>query len=177
MRGVLRHGLCCTDLPLLQRLYHAWDRDDQAQLEYWNAFALACRESRELLHEDQQMGKALARVLMNLDIDAAAHWHRREEASYLTLFALAGIKWDIGLRDLACGWLWAWCENQTAAAIKLVPLGQSDGQWLLSSLIEEFPGALSRALETEDEDVGAGLPGLAMASARHETQYTRLFRS
>jgi urease accessory protein len=75
------------------------------------------------------------------------------------------------------GYLWAWTENQVASAIKLVPLGQTSGQRILSAAIELIPQWVESGLTLADEDIGALTPGLAIASALHETQYTRLFRS
>jgi len=68
-------------------------------------------------------------------------------------------------------------ENQIAAAIKLVPLGQTEGQRVQLKLAERLPATVERAMKIEDEDMGAGAPALAIASACHEIQYTRLFRS
>ena len=64
------------------------------------------------------------------------------------------------------------------AAVKQVPLGQSAGQRLLHRLIEDMPPIVERALDiTDDEHIGIGAVSQAMASALHETQYSRLFRS
>ena len=68
-------------------------------------------------------------------------------------------------------------ENQVAAATKLLPLGQSAAQRILDDLIGIIPGAVSASQSASDAEIGSSLPGLAMASALHETQYTRLFRS
>ena len=90
---------------------------------------------------------------------------------------LAAARWDIPWRAAASGYLWAWAENQVAAAIKLVPLGQSAGQRMLTRAIEEIPRALTAGAELAEENIGYFAPGVALASALHETQYTRLFRS
>ncbi len=63
------------------------------------------------------------------------------------------------------------------AGIKLVPLGQTQGQQALARLIGRVPAALDQALALADADIGSSCPALAIASSRHETQYTRLFRS
>jgi urease accessory protein len=63
------------------------------------------------------------------------------------------------------------------AAIKLVPLGQSAGQRLLGRLIDDIPGIVERAASIDDEDIGIATPMQGIASCRHETQYSRLFRS
>ena len=94
-----------------------------------------------------------------------------------SMFALAAVHWQIPLLDSAMGYLWAWTENQVAAAIKLVPLGQVAGQRILSAALESIPGLIDQGLALAEDDIGALAPGLAISSALHETQYTRLFRS
>jgi len=92
-------------------------------------------------------------------------------------FAYAAAQWKIEPTAALQAYLWAWLENQVMAAVKAVPLGQTDGQRILLSLggrIEEFA---TKAMQMKDEDLGNFAPGLALLSARHETQYSRLFRS
>jgi urease accessory protein len=91
--------------------------------------------------------------------------------------ALAARALAIEPRDAALAYLWSWLENQVLAAIKAVPLGQVAGQRMLLALGERIPGVVSGAQAMADEDLTSLAPGLALASARHETQYTRLFRS
>ena len=101
----------------------------------------------------------------------------RSGLSRAALFALAAVRWDICAADAATGYLWSWCENQVLAAIKLVPLGQNAGQRLLAQLIEQIPGIVELAGSLDDEDIGIASPMQGIASARHESQYSRLFRS
>ncbi len=68
-------------------------------------------------------------------------------------------------------------NRKIAAAVKLVPLGHTAGQRLLLALGAEIGAAVAAAAALDDDGIGATLPGLAIASALHETQYTRLFRS
>jgi urease accessory protein len=63
------------------------------------------------------------------------------------------------------------------AAVKAVPLGQTDGQKILVKLGDSFSFHVEKALKVKDEDIGNFAPGLAMLSSKHETQYSRLFRS
>ena len=93
------------------------------------------------------------------------------------MFALATTAWNVPLDEALDGYLWSWCENQVAAAVKLVPLGQTDGQRLLGALADRFSEAVEVARGLDDEDLGSSLPGVALASMLHETQYSRLFRS
>jgi urease accessory protein len=75
------------------------------------------------------------------------------------------------------GLLWTWLEGQVAAAVKLVPLGQTAGQKLLFAAAAEIPALVATALALDDDDIGALAPGAALAAARHETLEVRLFRS
>jgi urease accessory protein len=81
------------------------------------------------------------------------------------------------LNEIAQGYLWMWCENQVAAAVKLVPLGQTAGQKMLLALADVIPAAVETGLQLNDDAIGMSAPGLGIASALHESQYSRLFRS
>ena len=175
--GQLQHNLCTLDIPVLSRLYHAWQNQDIDDIHYWNRFLLASRESSELRTEDVHLGAALSQLLPQLEIKEALDWQTPQQCSYANMFTLAAARWEIPLVDTAQGYLWAWAENQVAAAIKLIPLGQTAGQRIMSCLSEYIPTAVDKGLTLEDNDVGAMAPAVAMASAKHETQYSRLFRS
>jgi urease accessory protein len=90
---------------------------------------------------------------------------------------LAAVRWGISLNDAAHGFLWMWAENKVLCAMKLIPLGQTDGQKILSAVIETISRVVNQGLGLPDEDIGYTAPGQGIASALHETQYTRLFRS
>ncbi|MGP1609171.1 MAG: urease accessory protein UreF, partial [Burkholderiales bacterium] len=169
----LTHGLAHVDLPLLLRLHEALSRNDAAAIENWNTTLLACRESAELRLGDCAAGAALARLLPELGIAVP----QLAEPTFLTLYTLAAVNWQIPAHAAALGYAWTWLENQVIAATKLLPLGQTQAQVLLSELQREIPGALAAAELLEDWQLGSSLPGLALAGIHHETQYTRLFRS
>jgi len=177
VEGVAGHSIVTLDLPVMQRMYHAWQQDDEAQVVYWSRFLAASRESSEILAEDNHLGKSLARLLGDLEVSRAEAWRFKQEVNFPAMFALATIHWQIDLEQALAGYLWAWCENQVTAAIKIVPLGQTAGQRLLSALILKIPDWVEQALVVEDDAIGVLCPGVAIASARHETQYSRLFRS
>jgi len=175
--GLLKHSVGRLDIPVLVRLNQAWHNKDKTLLHYWNDFLLASRESSELLEEDQHLGSALMRLLNDTDIPIPAIWDRSQKPSYALMYSLFATHWQIPESDAAYGYLWTWCENQVTAAIKLIPLGQTAGQRLLTQLIDEIPLIIDSALAITDEEIGATLPGLGICSALHETQYSRLFRS
>jgi len=175
--GQLRHNLSALDVPVLKRLYHAWQANDVARVAHWSRFLLASRESGELLTEDRHLGAALARLLPDLDLEEARDWQDTNDCSFAAMFSLAATRWQVSITEAAQGLLWAWCENQVAAAIKLIPLGQTAGQRILSQITQQVPAAVNHGLSLDDDDIGAIAPGVALASARHETQYSRMFRS
>jgi urease accessory protein len=176
LSGVLNNGQARLDIPVLIRLYRAWQDRDREAFDYWNRYLLAARGTAELLQEDLHMGQALRRLLQNLIPDSIENVPHGD-ISYVAMFAVAACNWQIRI-DIACtGLLWAWTENQIAAAVKLVPLGQTQGQSILMQIAEQIPKAVETGLNVETSDIGAVTPALSMASAKHETQHTRLFRS
>jgi urease accessory protein len=175
--GLLEHNLGQLDVPLLLRLHRAWSHADQDQVDYWCRYLCAARETAELRSEDRQTGTALARLLVDLDCAAARAWVSHPDVNWPAMFALAAVHWQVPAETAALGYLWAWCENQVAAAIKLVPLGQTAGQRILVDCAARIPAIASAAAGCEDEDIGQLAAALVMASAWHETQYSRLFRS
>jgi urease accessory protein len=175
--GLLGHALRQLDLPIFARLYSAWQAVDAEAMRGWNARLYAAREAAELQREDQQLGRALARLLTDLGIAEAAPWHNAARVCFATLFSLAAVKWEIPLPEAATGYAWTWTENQVIAATRLIPLGQTASQRLLVAAGPAIAAAVADALALPDQAIGATAPGLALASALHETQYSRLFRS
>ena len=175
--GQIRHALAGVDAPVLTRLYRAWEANDRDAVLHWTRELLASRETAELRAEDRHMARAMARVLAELGESDARDWDRPEDTSWAALYSLAAVRWGVSLEEAVAGYLWAWLENQVAAGVKLIPLGQSAGQRVLYRVAEQIPAAVAYGIDCPDEAIGAGAPGVALASAAHETQYTRLFRS
>ena len=92
-------------------------------------------------------------------------------------FALAASLGDAPVRDCLLALAFGWAENMVQAAIKSVPLGQSAGQRILLRLSREIPAAVDSAMALREDERQAFAPMLAILSAQHETQYSRLFRS
>jgi urease accessory protein len=151
------------EAPVLQRLI----REPSQEL---NDFFVASRETAELRAETLQMGHSLAKLLADIGIDVPI-----AEPAFPAAYAVAVRHWTIAPRDAVVAYLWSWLENQVMAAVKAVPLGQTVGQKILLALGERLEVIADQGLEEERWSNFA--PGLAFLSARHETQYTRLFRS
>jgi len=165
---VLEFSLSRMEAPILLRLMK---RPEDSKK--WNAVFLASRETAELRAETAQMGFSLSKLLPELGIKPL----QMEEVSFPAAFAHAASSWGIAPRDALVTYLWAWIENQVMAAVKAIPLGQTDGQKMLLSLGKRIEETVGQALALHDEDLGNFSPGLAMLSSQHETQYSRLFRS
>jgi urease accessory protein len=126
------------------------------------------------------MGYSLRKLLIELEQaneQARAHLARVEEIAFPTSFAYAVAQWQIPAEPALVAYLWAWLENQVMAAVKALPLGQTDGQRMLLTLGQRLSPSAQRAASLEDDDLGSFAPGLALLSSWHETQYSRLFRS
>ncbi|MGY5451515.1 urease accessory protein UreF [Agarivorans sp. MS3-6] len=174
--GCLDAGLACLDIPMLAALYRALAEQDYAKFECLNLELIASRETLELELEDVQMGNALRTLLNQLDANITKPLSD-EAMSWTSMFALAGVHWQVELNQLADGYLWTWLENQLAVAGKTLPLGQTACQKLLSELLPKLPTARESGLALPFEQISGSLPALSLASTLHETQYCRLFRS
>jgi urease accessory protein len=175
--GLLEHGLGGLEVPLFRRLSRAWNDRDGREIARWNELLHASRATQELQAEDRRLGASLARVLTTLGIPEAEPWAIHPRVTQVNLFALACSSWRVPLEAAAAALLFGWSENQVAAAVRLVPLGQSAGLRILSRLGGRIPAVVAVGLALTDSQIGQGAPGLALASAWHETQYTRIFRS
>ena len=175
----LQLSLARADLHAVAQAIAAWREADHLRIAELNAWVLQTRESSELRAQSEQMGRSLLEWLRNhttaqprqIDVLAAL------QPSYPLAFALAASATQAPVRDCLLAYAFGWAENMVQAAIKSVPLGQSAGQRILSALTAQIPAAVDEALTQDDAQRQAFSPMLAILSARHETQYSRLFRS
>jgi urease accessory protein len=173
---VLELALATMEAPVFLRLAAAWIANDAEAAARWNAEFVASRETAELRAETLQMGYSLRSLLRDLDVDVS-RLDAIDEIAFPTAFTCAVAAWRIDAREALSAYLFAWVENQVMAAIKAVPLGQTHGQRILAGLARRIAAIVERAALARDEDLCNFTPGLALASARHETQYCRIFRS
>ncbi len=177
---MLEYSVARMEAPVLLRLIAAWRGRDFAAIDDWNALFLASRETSELRAETVQMGFSLRRLLAELagaNEEARAHLARLEEIAFPTSFACAVAEWQISPEPALVAYLWSWLENQVMAALKALPLGQTDGQRMLLTLGDRLDAIAARVALLADDELGSFAPGFAMLSSHHETQYSRLFRS
>jgi urease accessory protein len=167
------------DLAVIAQAIPAWRAGDLLRVRQLNDWVLQTRETSESRQQAEQMGRSLLDWLRNHDganaghIDACA----RMQPTYPVAFALAVSPLEAGARDCLLTYAFGWAENMMQSAIKSIPLGQSAGQRILARLGREIPSAVESALQLGDNERQAFSPMLAILSSRHETQYSRLFRS
>jgi len=169
----LQLSLARADLVVLKRAIAAWREDDLHAVRSANDWMLQTRESSEFRQQTEQMGRSMVEWLRSVREPAAqrASFH----LTYPVAWALAAASFDVDLRGALCAYAFGWAENMAQAAVRVVPLGQSAGQRVLSRLAAEIPAAVAAALACESPQ--AFSPMLAILSSRHEHQYSRLFRS
>ncbi|MBS97771.1 MAG: urease accessory protein UreF [Oceanospirillaceae bacterium] len=177
LSSTLEHSVLSLEVPVLRRLCDALVEGESGAFDHWCQFLIASRETRELRAEERQRAQALVRLLPALNVTIPDALQRSAKQTQLAGMALAASAWSIETNSLCRGFVWSWLENAVMAGVKLVPLGQTAGQRLLLAISEALPASLDTAMRLSDDAIGSSTPALAIASARHETQYSRLFRS
>lgn len=169
-----------SELAVTAQAIAAWRSGDLERIAALNDWTLATRESAEARQQALQMGRSLADWLRQRDAaDArvAALAGLRVAPTWPVAFALAAARSSASVDDALLAMAFGWAENMVQAAVKSVPLGQSAGQRILGALAAAIPDAVAHAAALRDDDRQAFAPALAILAARHETQYSRLFRS
>ncbi|WP_322993323.1 urease accessory protein UreF [Limnohabitans sp.] len=167
------------DMSVLAQAIPAWQYGDTARLQALNNWVMTTRETAEMRLQTEQMGRSLLDWLRNLQqasgdqLRLCASLPVTYPLAMALALSLAYTPLDQALQAYAFGW----SENMTQAALKSVPLGQSAGQRMLARLAREIPLAVKTAMQISDNDRQAFSPMLAILSSRHETQYSRIFRS
>ncbi|MDC2964670.1 urease accessory protein UreF, partial [Gammaproteobacteria bacterium] len=131
---LFNQGLSVLDLPALFLAYDAWSKNEPNVVESLNEYLQANRETEEMLLEDLEMGKSLARILQQIyAVDSLF-----KESSFVTEFAIAGAYWKIPVEELATAFSFSWIENQILVVTKSLPMGQSKAQNILDKIIPQI---------------------------------------
>lgn len=199
LQDQLHLSLARADLAVVAKAVPAWQRHDLARATELNDWVVHTRETTELRLQTEQMGRSLVEWLRNRSGEASQRDADQRLAQCAALppaptwpvaFALAVAQClpahdhpgarqagADAIREALLSFSFGWAENMVQATIKAVPLGQSAGQRILQALIDQIPAAIDHALALPDTQRQAFTPMLAILSAQHETQYSRLFRS
>ncbi len=177
LETVLRDGTGRVDGALFAGAWRAAEARDWPAFEAIAERAIAWRGTSEMALESRQQGGSFLSITRTAwphpDLNAV-----QAELALPVAVALATAVHDIALEAALEGYLHAFTANLISAAVRSVPLGQSDGQIALAALEPAVRRAVAAALAADDlDEVGTATPLLDWCSLRHETQYTRLFRS
>lgn len=174
----LQTGAIRLEAAVMVRSYDCLIRQDWAGLSGWNEWLSAFRESEEMRSQSWQMGRSLTQLLQALEPSTqvpvkacGAH------CNVATAFVIAAGGWQIEPYPMVLAYLHSWATNLVNAGVKLIPLGQTQGQQLLLQLYPTLESTAERVMLQLDDDLYSGGWGLAIASMTHETLYSRLFRS
>lgn len=168
----LHLAMARSELPAVAAAWRAARAGDAEALGRIDGWVRATRETSELRQQTEQMGRSLGEWQKSLAREPAGGPH-----CYPVAMGCAASAGGASERQVLLAFAFGWSENMMQAAIKSVPLGQGAGQRILERLALEIPAAVDHALALGDADRQAFTPMLAILSARHETQYSRLFRS
>ena len=177
------HGPGRLDADLFRMAWQAVANEDEAALQRLAVRGEAMRGSAELALESRAQGSAFLRAVAEAwpapDVDRWGAVLRAAPASTSYAIAVATICAASGLAPLPAlsAFLHAQAANLISAGVRLIPLGQTDGQRAMASLEDELLAAAEIALCRDDADIGSATPIIDLCSMLHETQYTRLFRS
>jgi urease accessory protein len=171
-----------SEAPLWLLSYQAWANKDQNAVEELNDYFLASRETQELRAETEQMGWSLLQIAQSLGWGGASvdQLSSMKPLSLLTAHTYASFHLNIQSENGLAAYAFSWIENQVAASLKAIPLGQVAGQQILTRIRMLVPQMVAEAKERAKPNLSMidnFSPMLAILSSRHETQYSRLFRS
>jgi urease accessory protein len=174
-------GLVRADLPATAAAIAAWQAGDLDAAAEINEWVRCSRETAELRLQVEQMGRSLVEWLRH-GVDGAdprlgALAALRPAPTWPVAFGLAAACTGAAPREALQAFAFGWAENMVQAACKAVPLGQVAAQRVLGALVAAIPAGVDAALATPLAHAQAFTPMLAILSSRHETQYSRLFRS
>lgn len=181
LENELTYGSIRLEGAIALRAYHCYLKRDNSGLYYWNHWLSASRETKELREQSWQMGKSLCRLIVKLmpdedylhsvinGFDSPCHG--------AIAFALITAHSGISPQQMLWGYLHNWVNNLVNAGIKLIPLGQSEGQKLIFNLHPTIINSSKEISHLQDHQLASCSWGLSFASIHHETLYSRLFRS
>ena len=180
LADLLEHGSAWSDAVLLAAAHRAVERKDDTALFEAAELAAALAPSKERRLETLKQGDAFLLAVRNAWPCAALDRLAKVwpgETAFPVAVGVASAGHGLALRPTLEAWLVAFVTNLVSAAVRLVPLGQTDGTKIIARLAKLAHEVAARAAQSTLDDVGGAALRSDIASMRHETQYTRLFRS
>ena len=176
--GLLNHASGWSDAVLFAQAWRAADAGDVERIAGITELAEALAPARERHLETMAQGEAFLKASSAWpDALSTALAERRERVAYPIAVAMKAAAHNIALDDALAAYLHGFAANLVSAAVRLVPLGQTDGLRALAALEPIILAVAARAAAAGLDDIGGSGFASDIASMKHETQYTRLFRS
>ena len=173
LRAELQRGAVAMEAAALGTLFSALRGGDLAAVVELDGWLLAQREAAEVRAQQRQMGQSLLLLLADLGWPlpggAALAWP--------AAFAWAALCLELGSPDLEEAYLYSWVANQISAAVRLVPLGATQGQRLQLALAPLIAGQAAELSSSDPRQLWNGGIGAGLAQLQHAELYSRLFRS
>jgi urease accessory protein len=174
----LQQGAIAIETAIMVRCWQAHQQQDWPALIAWNDWFIANRETEELRSQSLQMGRSLLRLLRDLGTTDSIPRELMESAcTFPCAFGIGASGWGIGISEAVLGYGQSWVTNGVSAGVKLIPLGQTQGQATILALNALITAMSDRALSQTDDVLEGCSWGLQLASMAHESLYSRLFRS
>lgn len=171
------------ECPVWLLLFEAWRKHDLQEISYWNEWFWASRETHEFRLETEQMGWSLIKLSEQLgwgDEEDKNTLGTIQPITYPCAHAYACARQGLDRDPALTAYAFSWLENQVMAAIKSIPLGQTAGQKILQTVGQRIQEVVDQSIERASmhpPQINTFAHQLAILSSRHETQYSRLFRS
>ena len=181
--GVLRQGAARSDGDLFREVWQAVTAQDSERFDRAVEWAAVLRGTPELALESSQQGQSFLATIGNCwPVDGLAEWQQRitearRPTSYAISVALVTALHQVPLSMAMSAYFHALTAGLVSAAVRLIPLGQTDGQRVQAALAGPIVTAVQECLTRPWDDLGSASPMVDLCSIAHETQYTRLFRS
>ena len=176
----LAGGAIRIETTVMRWGYEATACGDATKITHWNQWLSALRETEEMRSQSWQMGRSLLRLFSALEPALAKQLLeaiRQGNCNYAIAYGMVAQAWEVPLDAAGLAYLQSWAANLISAGVRVVPLGQTEGQRLLRQLANPLQEAHAAIQHLTEADLMACSWGVSLASMQHETQYSRLFRS
>lgn len=171
-------GLVRVEAAYIHRLHGLVQAGQWPQIAEDNRWLSALRDSEESRNQSWATGRALVRLTQDLHPELIPNLkHLDHPCNFVVGFAILAAHWEISASATVLGYLQSWAANLITAAVKLVPLGQTQGQRLLLDLAPTLEITATQSASLHPNDLALGGWGASLASMQHEALYSRLFRS
>lgn len=170
--AVLKSGSAKAESAIVRFCYEQPERN-----RYWDELCTALKPAKELRNASVRTGKAFFRAFQSMYPENNIFFERLSDFNYAPVFSCACKSLDISLQSAIEAFLLSTVISSTSVAVRIIPLGQLDGQKIIRDCYESIVTCARKILEVQEEDVFSFSPMVDISSMRHEEQYSRMYMS